>query len=571
MQRARKIMYKYILFILIILFFGGCSKNTPQYTYKEFTNINKDSILNAAKRVIFLSDSEFLVHSKRDEVHATKTIAKNKGLTVDINIYEIGFNTIQENNSTVAKLIITHKKDYFDEDKTMVENSSHELFWSRVDYLLGLKNSWPTCAVYRLKLNNDGTFCNFAYNENRLPNRSDMVGDIGFNIKKELVDVSKIKLVDINMSIYDVIQLPLIEVENEVADVAYIDLGDMFDLVSKRKDDNVTIDVNKTNNISIDNNSTVVPVKEESKLVISKELVEKVDINSTVAKEEIIEDIAPDAGEVEIIEPQEAIEKIPVIEPKLEVEEKNNIVEKEDGAVEEKIESQEEIISGTEKQELISPILEEIDTSKPEEIKDIVKKPKIEKIGSVEPKLEEELKVEEGMEVQEIIPNTVPVIVPVVIPAVPVVSSLEVESDNLNRSDLSKSKIKKQSVVKFNRDNYKTFKEAVKNAPKTFYTLRIDIVSKSKSKQFIKRYILDNEYTTIDNKDKVEIIYGLYENKLIAKQYIENLHPKISHKAYPTSLHRLLTKDTKKLMKEREFTKIEEINLETQDIKVVKE
>ena len=109
-------MFRYILSSFFIVFlFSGCvyTQENVDYSAREYKGISKDAILNAAKRVIKLSDEEFTISSKRNSISAIRAIPKNKGFTVDININELEFNTTTQDDITIAKLLIKQKDDIF--------------------------------------------------------------------------------------------------------------------------------------------------------------------------------------------------------------------------------------------------------------------------------------------------------------------------------------------------------------------------------------------------------------------------------------------------------------------------
>jgi hypothetical protein len=210
-------MYRYIIFnFSIIAIFAGCSQNLfyktkelPLYTTKEYTNINKDNILNAAKKVILLSDKQYVINSYVNDIEATRMIARYKGYDVDLEINKINIEITKEKNIVTAKLTILQKKDYFDKDFKIIKNSTHKLIWDRIDYILGLNNKWASCFSHNLSMNYDGVLCDFVYNKNTTATKQDIMQDIYMkSIDKQMVDNNESLLQKIDLPKLENIQLP---------------------------------------------------------------------------------------------------------------------------------------------------------------------------------------------------------------------------------------------------------------------------------------------------------------------------------------------------------------------------
>jgi hypothetical protein len=201
---------KNLVFVIFIVLFSGCFKQPEinEYSSKEFQNVNKDAILNAAKTLIKLSDSEFQIDSKRTSLKASKITPIYKGYTVDINLNTVELFVYPDDTTTKARVKFTHQKSILDEKSKVITGEVHTLFWQRLEYLLGLNKDWYTCSEYRMKLNFDGIFCNVMHNENKIPQTSDILTNIGFKEKTE----EKAKVIEqINIDLNDMlkIQLPI--------------------------------------------------------------------------------------------------------------------------------------------------------------------------------------------------------------------------------------------------------------------------------------------------------------------------------------------------------------------------
>jgi len=270
-------MFKYILSIsLTILFFTSCSKQ-PEYTIKHFKNINKDAVLNAAKTVLLLSDKDYNIHSKKNSIDAQKEIAQIKTFGVSIKSNEIKLEAIQEDFITKAKLIITQKSD-FDKAAVFVNENSHNLFWDRVDYILGLSDHWPKCITNRIKLNFDGVLCDMVYSSNYIPTSNNIIRNISIS-QKEDIDDESVALAKIDLSVFDNMSLPLVDIK-ENNDIVPLEIKGMFDL----GEDLISNDKNDTNTsilpiINKENNITIISYLTKIK---NNKLIKKPDENITI-------------------------------------------------------------------------------------------------------------------------------------------------------------------------------------------------------------------------------------------------------------------------------------------------
>ena len=206
-------MYKYISssIILLLIIFSGCStKMQPDFTKKQYTNIDPNSILNAAKKVIKLSDKRFDISSNSNSIIAKRAVAVYKAYDVNLQINTITIETQRTKNITQAKLIITQKNDYFDSNSTIIKNSTHKLIWDRIDYILGLSKSWPNCLKNTLSFNNDGIICNIVYNQNNTPTNYDKLSSSIIYKKDKKID-NKNNIANITLDDLSDIELPLVE------------------------------------------------------------------------------------------------------------------------------------------------------------------------------------------------------------------------------------------------------------------------------------------------------------------------------------------------------------------------
>ncbi len=79
----------------------------------------------------------------------------------------------------------------------------------------------------------------------------------------------------------------------------------------------------------------------------------------------------------------------------------------------------------------------------------------------------------------------------------------------------------------FKKEDYTSFKEAFKNAPKEYYTIELGNIPTNQKDSFIKRFILDTQFVEFSQKGQTQIYYGIFENIEKAREQKMNLHPKL--------------------------------------------
>ena len=154
-------MYKYILLISLIFFTGCSTKNLnekeeikKEESNKKYIGISKDAVFEAAKKVFLLaSKEEFRIDSYRNKLIVSKTKMSHYPLYA-VTHEDFWTLTIEEENDTSdAKLNIHRITDYDDENPEYYSKEYHRVLWSRIDYLLGLNNTWESCGVYTTGVN----------------------------------------------------------------------------------------------------------------------------------------------------------------------------------------------------------------------------------------------------------------------------------------------------------------------------------------------------------------------------------------------------------------------------------
>lgn len=156
-------MYKYI-FLILLLIFTGCSNKVrtldgkiikennikeEEISSRDYKDFSKDLILNAAKKVFTLAGkNHFRIDSYRDKLLVSKTKMKYIPLLVlaQDDYWEL---SIQQNdNITKASLVISRVTNHDFDNTLYFDKEDHELFWNRLDYLLGLNTIWKDCTRY---------------------------------------------------------------------------------------------------------------------------------------------------------------------------------------------------------------------------------------------------------------------------------------------------------------------------------------------------------------------------------------------------------------------------------------
>ena len=206
-------MFKYLLTILLIITFTACAKQPIKYTTKVYIGVNKNAVLNAAKRVLKISDSDFRVYSKRNIVEASKTNIIYKGFTPDISVSHIIIETRYEEERTKTKLIIKKNKNYNDEKPIFASQNEYDFFWKRMDYILGLNETWESC--YQNMFNNEAILCDFIYNQNNNALKSDIIQDTSIFVQKEIADDNHSSITNVDLSVLDNIKLPFKNTQEE--------------------------------------------------------------------------------------------------------------------------------------------------------------------------------------------------------------------------------------------------------------------------------------------------------------------------------------------------------------------
>jgi len=161
-----KIIFIYTILTLVSVFFifGCASKSQYTSTTKSFDkNITKDQLLHAVKRVFTITDKDaFIIDSYRYDLNVTKPKAVHKLYTMDIQNDNFNFKVDDNQSEPTIKGTISISRTYGieEEDRYYIDENSftYQLFWDRVEYILGLKKEWKMCNY----VVSDGFMCDLV-------------------------------------------------------------------------------------------------------------------------------------------------------------------------------------------------------------------------------------------------------------------------------------------------------------------------------------------------------------------------------------------------------------------------
>ena len=141
-------MNKFIFLLMLVVFANGSENQEVYVTKKVYEGVSQNAILDAAKTLFVLSNVEngnrdFLVDAYRDKLEVNKIIFTN--LKVEVIVDKWILELHQTNTETRANLIFL-RKDGLDLDNIKnFDKNAHKLFWSRLEYLIGLEKEWKNC------------------------------------------------------------------------------------------------------------------------------------------------------------------------------------------------------------------------------------------------------------------------------------------------------------------------------------------------------------------------------------------------------------------------------------------
>ncbi len=190
MQQVNRIK-KVFFVVFVAIFFTSCAtKNVKvenaDYKKRVYEGVSKDAILEAAKKIfIFAGDRKFLIDSYRSSMTAIK---------VKVNAYPMYAYTSkdiwtlsveQKDNRSKTKLEIKRIIDFDEKNPAYFKKDLYDFFYSRLDYLLGIKTKWYTCEEYSTIFNHNQTLCDVDLQKVVTPNKDDIVEDIYITERKD--------------------------------------------------------------------------------------------------------------------------------------------------------------------------------------------------------------------------------------------------------------------------------------------------------------------------------------------------------------------------------------------------
>src|SRR5574344_1580412 len=179
-------------FILIILVISSiASEDMKNFTTNRvYKNISKNAIFDSAKTLFNIfnennGNKDFILDSYIDKLEITKINFKYNVINTDIILDTWILELNQFENETRAILTFIRKDALNGENIKELNNNVHNLFWDRVDYILGLNKDWKSCNSY-FSFNFFNSFCN-NYFVNSKPEDSYILNNISI-IKTNIFD-----------------------------------------------------------------------------------------------------------------------------------------------------------------------------------------------------------------------------------------------------------------------------------------------------------------------------------------------------------------------------------------------
>ena len=209
-------MNKYI-FLLILIVFTGCSNKQEEVyvTKKVYPDVSKNAVFDAAKTLFNISNEDngnkaFVVDAYRNKLEVNKIIFKDNIVRIDIILDKWILELYQIENETRANLIFIRRDGVDSEDVKSFDKNVHQLFWDRLDYLLGLNKDWKMCNKY-FGTNQLSGFCS-GYFVTSKPHESFIQKNV--SISKEEIKINTID--SVNADILANTDLTLIKNKNDI-------------------------------------------------------------------------------------------------------------------------------------------------------------------------------------------------------------------------------------------------------------------------------------------------------------------------------------------------------------------
>jgi hypothetical protein len=188
-------MNKVLYFILAILMFSGCSSRVLQKdvevatTVKKYIGFSKDDLLNAAKKVFKLASKDnFIIDSYRESLVVTKAKANYEVVSMSLTEDKFEFRTKEIKNGAIMYMTLNRTHGFDQNKEQYFSKRLHDFFWQRIDYVLGLRDTWPKCIKQHadLRLEYNSVLCDTVDLKNKTPKTSDLL----YQKKKTYLDTN---------------------------------------------------------------------------------------------------------------------------------------------------------------------------------------------------------------------------------------------------------------------------------------------------------------------------------------------------------------------------------------------
>ncbi len=198
-------MIRLVVLLGIFLFYSGCvltnvSSETQdvKISKRVYKDISKDAILEATKKIFLVANdnfdnNEFVIDSYRNKVEISRVLFENKLIMVDLYLDKWIVEVYQFENETRVNLSLVRTDAKEQKKNISIPDNVYELFWSRLDYILGLNDEWTTCRKYYFLKGVDTTLCNnFFFSD--MPKERDKIKDVYISQReKKNYTIDKIK------------------------------------------------------------------------------------------------------------------------------------------------------------------------------------------------------------------------------------------------------------------------------------------------------------------------------------------------------------------------------------------
>lgn len=162
--------YKKIALLAVFVFITGCASQQPQMTRQEwldtttktYKNTSKDDVINAAEKVLRLADGgDFKIVHSEEGFRASRYWTIYLVIAATMGTDQWALSVKQENDDVRASLQVNTQAQAITPMATtsgdmtvttgpmsgspIMGTSVYDVFWARLDYMLGQSDHWMTC------------------------------------------------------------------------------------------------------------------------------------------------------------------------------------------------------------------------------------------------------------------------------------------------------------------------------------------------------------------------------------------------------------------------------------------